>query len=484
MSSDPPANWNILAAGSDQQALTPVADQVWPSVYMVGPGFNPVLDTALVQSATETSQNPQTVVYKINPKATWSDGVAVTGADFVYNWQAQAGGGGTSDVGGKAFTPAATFGYGDVKSVSVSAASPDVVTVVFSAPDPDWTSLFRHLMPAHVAQRVGFDAGFTDPVADLVSDGTYLVASYDPSGVVHLVRNPSYPGLPAAALELDIHYLPDTEQLVAALAAGQLSCGKVPATASALSRLKSAGNLVVDVAPGSTYLDLVFNARSGPMSSADTRAAATRAITRPMVIAQALAGVSPQTPPVSNRFLVPGEAGFSSNVSPPPSSGKSPPTVSPATQSVRLVVSAGDPVSAPASQVIAQQLDAAGFQVQLSSTPAASGAWDMALVERQVTPWPTQTIKAYGSGDSTNLGGISDGALDASIATAENSTSPSQYPGLVDQVDVAAWQAYADVPVVSLPQVLACQSNVTGAADNASPDGPAFNAAGWGLSGG
>lgn len=483
MSSNPPANWNILAAGSDQNALTPVADQVWPSVFTVGPDFNPVLNTALVQSATETSQNPETVVYKINPKATWSDGVAVTGADFVYNWQAQSGGGGVSDTGGQGFTPAATFGYADVKSVSVTAASPDVVTVAFSAPDPDWTSLFRHLIPAHVAQRVGFDTGFTDPVADLVSDGPYVVTSYDPSGVVHLVRNPLYPGVPAAALELDIHYLPDADQLVAALAAGQLSCGKVPATAGALSRLKSAGNLTVDVAPGSRYIDLVFNAGSGPMRSADTRAAATRAITRPIVIAQALAGVSPQAPPVSNRFLVPGQAGFSPNASPPPSNGKSSPTSSPTTVAIRLVVSAPDSVAESVSQLVAQQLDAAGFQVQLSTAAPAPGGWDVALVERQITPWPSQAIKAYNSGDPANLGGISDGALDAAVAAAA-ATPSSQYPALVDQVDIAAWQAFADLPVVALPQVLACQSKVTGTADNGSPDGPAFDASGWGLSGG
>ncbi|HVA73637.1 MAG TPA: ABC transporter substrate-binding protein [Acidimicrobiales bacterium] len=476
VNSSPPANWNILAAGTDQQALSAVADQVWPSVFTFGPDFNPVLNTALVQSATETSQYPQTIVYKINPEARWSDGTPVSGADFVYNWSVQSGSAATTDVNGKAFTPASISGYSDVKSVTISPASSDVVTVVFSTPDPDWTALFRHLLPAHVAQRVGFDTGFTDPIADLVSDGPYVVASYDPSGVVHLVRNPSYAGPPAAALELDVHFLPDTEQITSALTAGQISCASVPATAAALSTLKSAGNLTVNVAPGSTYIDVVFNAKSGPMRSADTRAAVTQAIARSGVISQALAGVDPQAPPTANRFLVTGESGYTANTTPPLPGGKAPPT---SVAGLRFEVTLTDAVAVAASQAVAEQLDAAGFQVETTT----SGTWDIALIERQLTPWPSQVITAYSSGSPANLGGVSSAALDQAVAAAA-AASGSQRPVLIDQVDEAAWQAYADLPIVAIPQVLACQSNVSGAAPNPSPDGPAFNAARWGLTSG
>lgn len=483
VNSDPPANWNILAAGTDQQALAPVADLVWPSVFTFGPDFNPVLNTALVQSATETSQNPQTVVYKINPKAAWSDGVPVTGADFVYNWQAQSGKAGPTDSGGSRFTPASTSGYSDIQSVTVSASQPDTVTVVFAAPDPDWSSLFRHLLPAHVAQHIGFDAGFTDPVSDLVSDGPYVVASYDPSGIVHLVRNPAYAGSPAAALELDVHFLPDADQITAALSAGQIGCARVPATTAALSALKSESTLKVDVASGPTYVDLVFNAKSGPMSSVAARAAVTGTINRSSVISQALAGLDPQASPLANRFLVNGESGYTPNTAPPPATGKTPPTSAAAPLHVRIDVTGSDPVEASVAQVVAQQLDAAGFQAVIAPATLSTGAWDIAVVERQLVPWPTEAFGAYRSGDPANLGGISDPALDQAVAVAASSSGP-QHLGLADQVDEAAWAAYADLPIVALPQIVACQSAVTGASTNPSPDGPAFNAAGWGLSGG
>ena len=47
-------------------------------------------------------------------------------------------------------------------------------------------------MPAHVSERVGFDSGFTDPVADLVSGGPYLVSELQQGYSLELVRNARY----------------------------------------------------------------------------------------------------------------------------------------------------------------------------------------------------------------------------------------------------------------------------------------------------
>ena len=69
------------------------------------------------ESATVTSSSPQTVVYKINPKAVWSDGTPITADDFIYNWQAQSGNPAYTDVGGKPYDAASTSGYNQIQSV-------------------------------------------------------------------------------------------------------------------------------------------------------------------------------------------------------------------------------------------------------------------------------------------------------------------------------------------------------------------------------
>ncbi len=258
-----PDNWNVLAAGGAGSTLGQVAAQLWPSAFVVGPNYVPSLNTALLTSATVTSESPQIVVYRINPSATWSDGVPITGQDFIYSWLAQSGRRSPTDIGGRPFTPATTAGYSHIAGIDVAPLRPDVVTVRFSTPYPDWKSLFSYLIPAHVAERIGFDDGFTDPVLDLVSGGPYLVQSYTEGEQLRLVRNPSFSGPPATALALDFDFVPYPPQMVRALSAGQVSCADVPATPATLLPLMGDKSLSVKVTGGGTYLDLDFREGTG-----------------------------------------------------------------------------------------------------------------------------------------------------------------------------------------------------------------------------
>ncbi|MGH9116199.1 MAG: ABC transporter substrate-binding protein [Acidimicrobiales bacterium] len=473
-----PANWNVLAAGADTPALTQVIDQVWPSVFHTGPNFSPQLDTSFVSSATETSSAPQTIAYKINPKATWSDGVPITGADFAYTWQAQSGQAAFTDVGGKPYTPASTAGYSQIAAVRYTAFNPDDVTVVFSNPDADWQSLFSHLVPAHVAKRVGFDAGFTDPVADLVSGGPYEVVSYDPTGTVRLVRNPDYWGPPAAAPALDFVFVPDPAQISAALRAGQLSCAGVQADAATLAPLRKAGVLAVRVTPGDEYLDLDFRQSGGPLASDTLRAAVSAAVNRAGLVSHVLGAVEPDAAPVANRFLVPGQPGYQAGAPGPAAAAAY------AGAPLRLV-SGQDPASVSASRVVVADLAVAGIAVtatSVASLPAvlASGDWDMAVEVRQRTPFPGAALDAYRSGSPTNVDGFDSPGMDALLQSAAVASAAARAT-LIDQADQLAWTDHVDLPLVALPTAVVCQSAVTGVAPNPAPEGPAYNANTWGA---
>src|SRR5579862_6515243 len=98
--------FNGLAAGDNEFVLAEIQDQTLPRVFVVQPNLKPVLDTEVVTSASVVKTNPQTIVYQINPKAVWSDGVPISASDFIYNWQAQSGDPKFKDVGGKPFLPA------------------------------------------------------------------------------------------------------------------------------------------------------------------------------------------------------------------------------------------------------------------------------------------------------------------------------------------------------------------------------------------
>ncbi len=480
----PPQNWNVLSRGGYSPALTQIADQLWPSVFNVGPSYVPTLNSAVATSASVVSEAPQTVVYDLNPAATWSDGVPIGGEDFVYNWQVQSGRGGATDVGAKAFSPEVTAGYSQISSVEVAAAEPDMVTVRFSSPDPDWESLFSHLIPAHVAQRIGFDSGFTNPVADLVSGGPYIVQSYTPGGALRLVRNPSYAGQPGAALALDFDFVPNQAQAAAALTADQLSCASVAATASTLLPLRSAKSLSVNVAAGPTYLDLNFREGSGPLASPTLRAAISGAIDRHTLTAAVLGSVMSNAGPIVNRFFVPGEPGYTAQA--PAASSVTSSQASHQGAPLRLIAGS-DPISVAAAQAIASDLRTAGFEVTtvaVASIPAAEAGkgWDMAIEVRSIGPFPGAAIGTYLTGSPADVDGVDSASLSALVRRAAATTGSTRL-AVIDEIDRAAWSDHLDLPLLALPIAVACQTSVVNVAPNPAPQGPAYNAQVWGLAG-
>ena len=111
------AGFNINTSAASEYVLQQIINMVWPQVFIITNKLQPVLNTQLMESATVTSTNPQTVVYKLNPKAVWSDGTPITADDFIYNWQAQSGNPAYTDVGNQPYDAASTAGYNQVQSV-------------------------------------------------------------------------------------------------------------------------------------------------------------------------------------------------------------------------------------------------------------------------------------------------------------------------------------------------------------------------------
>ena len=479
-----PNNWNVLAAGGAGSTLDQVAAQLWPSAFVVGPNYAPSLNAALLTSATVTSESPQVVVYHINPSAKWSDGVPITGQDFVYNWLAQSGRRSPTDIGGRAFTPATTAGYSQIASIGVAPLAPDTVTVRFSSPYPDWRSLFSDLIPAHVAQRIGFDRGFTDPVADLVSGGPYLVQSYTEGGQLRLVRNPNFSGPPGTALAIDFDFVPYPPQIANALISGQVSCAEVAATPASLLPLMRDKSLSVKVAGGSTYLDLDLREGTGPLASAGRRQTIADLINRQAISTAVVGSVLSGPTPVANRFFIPGQSGYVADgpTATAVHSGAS------GFQGLRLRLIAGsDPYSEAAARLVVSELEAAGIAVTpetVASVPAvlAETDWDLAIESRSLTPFPGLATGAFLAGSPNDVDGVDSPALNALVGRVDATTGSARL-AVIDELDRLAWRDAIDLPLFAVPIAVACQSSVVNVAPNPAPQGSAYNAQLWGLSG-
>jgi peptide/nickel transport system substrate-binding protein len=501
-----PGNWDIhaQAAAGWYLSLQQILAQVWPSAFFTEPGGTQVLDTSLLVSATEVSSQPQTVVYQINPRAVWSDGTPLTYADFVYNWQAQSGRSRFSDVGGTPYKPLDEAGYDDISEVTGSPADPYTATVTFSSPYNDWRSLFSYLMPAHIARTVGFGSGFTDPVADLVSAGPYLVSQVHQGYSLQLVRNARYWGTPGNLALITYYFTSTAAEMVNALAAHELDVATVPAGPGTYQQLRAAGRLEVRGVATASYEDLDFNQSSASLSSPVLRQAIMMALDRSTMAADVLAPYGLSAVPVENRLYLPGESGYSAD-----GTGYDKP--SPAAALALLTANGytftggalhrpdGRPVElslfVPSADPVAQQLGAqlAGSCAAIGVTltvveggpPAAAdgpnsawagslwaagagaGArssagggtgqgvapppgWQMAIELRQVPVDPSIIAGRYATGGADNIDGYSSPAMDALLARIPAAT-PAQLATLYAEVDGQAWADFVDLPLVALP---------------------------------
>ncbi|HVV36081.1 MAG TPA: ABC transporter substrate-binding protein [Acidimicrobiales bacterium] len=131
----------------------------------------------------------QKITYKINPKAVWSDGVAISSSDFKYTWDQIANG---TDVYDKT-------GYDLIQGVDDSDPHTAVVTFKQGKTFSDWKNLFTAnygIWPSHILQGKDRDAETKDGYA--WSGGPWMLeggaAGWVKTDHITLVPNPKYWG--------------------------------------------------------------------------------------------------------------------------------------------------------------------------------------------------------------------------------------------------------------------------------------------------
>ena len=508
-----PGRWNCDVAGVDSRDCLAVVDRVWPSVFHIDASGRPQLDRAFVESATQTSQNPQTIVYRINPKAKWSDGTPLTYKDFVYNWQAQSGSAAYQDLGGAAFKPAERRGYGDIASVTGAATDPDVVTVVFSHPYPDWQNLFGAgdpLVPAQVAQRVGFNAGFTDPVADVISAGPYEVQSYIQGRSITLVRNPLYWGQAANLASVTFRFLDKPAQVAPGLRTGEIGAAMLtPALGPTLpadvySAVKALKGVNLDDRPSAVFEQLELNQATPALADPSLRHALMLAVPRSAMLKQVPGAVDASTQLLDNRFYLPGadgyrdnsggaydsvnltearqlllKAGYDSTAGAPLTKGGQP-------VNLRITSMADSPTLQAQEQLIVSSMAQLGITVTEVDSPnlaatLAQGAFDLAIDTSRAGPFLSENDAAYQTGTAGNVSRASDPGVDALISKADTTSDPQRRSDLGNQLDQALWAGFQSLPLFQLPTMLASQTKYVNLGASASVEGPTSDLDQWGV---
>jgi peptide/nickel transport system substrate-binding protein len=497
------------AASSTPALLT----SVLPSAFVINPKLVPTLNSDLLSSVEVTSTSPLVIQYVINPKAKWSDGVAVSADDFVYAWQAQKGDG--IDVGGVPDQVASALGYRDVASV-VPSDKGETVTVTFRQPFTDWRVLFDHMVPAHIARVFGWNHGFDqfDPTR-VLSAGPYLLKSVSPGGTAVLIRNPNWWGTPAVLDRVTVNEATTQTEWTGSLARSNYGAAQPSSfDLAALDAVTSMPNTESAVKPSLNLVDLEFNVASALGERTAARQAIAHAIDRTGLLARTLGPLDPALVVSQDHLAVPSQSGYGES-----SAAGEYATSDLATSdrlltsigfhkdalghyvddsgqqlTIRMAVDVSDPWLSGVGAELSDQLQDAGFAVTTIpidgsvalADAAASDAYDMALVRRVSSPYQTSTAGWY----SQNVGAVTtqasedwsnfdDPAVDQLFAKAAEALNPVTGGTIYGQIDDQLWDQMIALPLFAEPGLVINGVQLDNLEYNPSVDGLLWNVALW-----
>ena len=515
-----PSGCNPHTTAGDTPATQLVLNAVLPSAYIVGAQGLAEGNANLIEQAEVVSTSPQKIVYTLNPKAVWSDGVPITAQDFVYAWTQQ-----RSDPTSDPTTVASTAGYKDIKSVKGSNQG-KTVTVAFKTPFADWRMLFDNLLPAHIMEKAGWNPACStvNPAIDL-SGGPFQIAKVSAQRIV-LRANPKWWGTKPNSRRITVDIASTSTQLAQWVRSGQVQVAlPTDLTPAFLVQMTSLPNVQSQIALSSTILELEM--ASGPDSrlSTDMRLAIALSVDRQAVVTQqanwALASVqvsashiyaqgqsgyhatpsttpttTPPTPttPTSTSTTVVGQGGsVNFPVTPSPTQASALMVASGYSRAgtgtwhsdfavpltLKLAVDESDPWAASTAPQLQSQLEGAGFTVSLipAGSGAAAGALlsggsaDLALIPRTTTPFLSESLAWYsdllgspGQNGSQNWTNYDNGTFD-SLATqaSEQLNWPPTTPDY-QAADMQLWDDVVALPLFTEPTALIYSrkiSNVT-----------------------
>jgi peptide/nickel transport system substrate-binding protein len=530
----PWAGFNPNTPAGANSSTTTLLASVLPSAYVVDPKLTPEVNTDLLSSVEATSTSPLTIQYMINPQAVWSDGVHVDADDFIYQWQSQRGDG--LDVNGQPDQVASTLGYRDVASVTGSdpphgstcdpgsITDDDVglcpngltVTVVFTTPYTDWRVMFDHMVPGHVARRVGWSHGFDsfNPSNDL-SAGPMIVQSVATDGRAVLVRNPKWWGTPAILGRVTVRVAPTQASWAGSLArVNQAVAQPTSFDLQSLNVVSSLPNTQSGVHPSLNMYELDFDVTSPVTVHPAARQAIAHAINRSDLLAQTFGvldsslvvnqdhlGVAAQ--PDYQASSAAGEYDFRDLVTTDrllrslgyhQDATGTYVDASGAALTIRMAVEMGNPWIAQVATEIVAQLHEAGLTVVTVpvdgtaglTAAAADNSYEIALVSRLSSPyesasadWYSEDQGALGVDDQQNWSNFDDPQVDQLFSQAEEALNPVTGESIYGQIDDQLWDQMISLPLFGEPAFQANGVQIGNVQFNASPDGLLWNLPQW-----
>lgn len=521
-------DWDLLTNAGNTFDTQEALDAIYPNVFEPQPDLSYQLSSDYFTSVTETSTNPQTVVYKFNPRAVWNDGSPFNADDLILTWNLQSSkacGGAAADAPAASPTfcdPASTSGYDNIKSLT-SSDNGETATLVFGTPFTDWKSLFGPVMPAHIAEKNGGGPGGTGTKAQLSavttyfsktvptwSAGPYVISNFQPKTAVTEKPNPKWFGKSGPNFDtLVFRILTDATAEAPALANGEVQAINPQPEVDLVKSVQSLKGVLYHIGAGLIWEHIDLNLKNKALQDKVLRNALFTALDRQALIKRTIGQFDPSAKPIDSHMFVPGQKGYQANLPAGQGSGD----IAAAT---KLLTGAGyqikggrlyDPSGAAFPSLTARyavgngirQNELAEFSRDVRKigitmnvmttddlgatlTHAAGKDYDVVVFAWQGTPAVYQSAQqTWLSTSGSNYGAYKNAEVDSLLNKAVSETDATKANDELNQADkLMSADAYV-MPLYQKPTFFAFKQGIVNARDNATSVGPPYNVSEWGF---
>ncbi len=422
-----------------------------------------------------TSEDPQVVEIKLNPKAVWEDGTPITVADYEATWKALNG---SNDE----YQVVSTTGWDQIGSVEQGADEFDV-KVTFSSVFADWRSLFGGtVLPAAIANDpTAFNTGYTAKAVP--SYGPYVISNIDQTGqVVTLTPNPVWWG-EKPKLDTILFKVVSQAQQGSSFANKEIDALYISANADLYATAKSRDDAEIQATNGLTWTHVTMNAKSGPLSDVNVRKAVASVVNREQIAAAANTPVGVPAVTQGDYIFMNGQKGYQDKALPRDTAAaegflkdagytKEGDSWTKDGEALKLTITvpADTTTNIQRSEQVQADLGDFGIPVELTTVPVAQyfsdyvipGNFEMVSFSWQGTAFPISTTEPlfYPLDSGQNFTGTTDEKLGDLWTKANTELDPDKRIEIANEINDTIWSYVPMFPIAPLPNVWAVKQGL------------------------
>jgi peptide/nickel transport system substrate-binding protein len=417
-----------MAWSQDATGLDPHKQTAFSSLRLLELIYEPLvrLDADLnvvpaIAASWEFAPDAKTLTFKLDPKAKFTNGAAVTPADVKASFER---------LLDEATGAAARANFLTITSID----TPDAETVVFNLSTPDVPLLVAlATVNAAVVPASEIEAGNVGNSA--IGSGPFILESWEPNAREVLKANTEWAGGELAIEGINISVLPDETAILASLRAGQTDFALLNDPLIA-TLVPNEANLTLSRVTGLAYNVLQLNPSRAPMDNLLVRQAMSCAINRQEIVDAALAGEGAVTGPLTMpafaqdpSTLLCYEQDIETAKSLMEQSGVGP-------FSVKVIAATGEPPTAASqAQVLQAQLAEIGVSLEIEMMELnvyvdtwLKGDFDMAVAQNGGRPDPYPMYNRYFTNDGNlqKVSNFQDDKSDTLLKQGQWETDPAK----------------------------------------------------------